>query len=101
MDRFCYGIKWLYRSACHHILTAYFDDIAAMAMGHMTGLDICRVLRFCPYYYRRAPAIPLPSHRFPPLGSRTTCSRRCSCRSARGGAPREPSMSAGRRAAPL
>jgi hypothetical protein len=50
-DRFCYGIKWLYRSACHHILTAYFDDIAAMAMGHMTGLDICRVLRFCPYYY--------------------------------------------------
>ena len=52
MDRFCYGIKWLYRSACHHILTAYFDDIAAMAMGHMTGLDICRVLRFCPYYYR-------------------------------------------------
>jgi len=51
MDRFCYGIKWLYRSACHHILTAYFDDVAAMAMGHMTGLDICRVLRFCPYYY--------------------------------------------------
>jgi len=51
MDRFCYGIKWLYRSACHHILSAYFDDIAAMAMGHMTGLDICRVLRFCPYYY--------------------------------------------------
>merc|ERR1719454_1310201 len=51
MDRFCYGIKWLYRSACHHILTAYFDDVAAMAMGHMTGLDICRVLRSCPYYY--------------------------------------------------
>ena len=70
MDRFCYGIKWLYRSACHHILTAYFDDIAAMAMGHMTGLDICRVLRFCPYYYRRAPAIPLPSHRLPPLDRR-------------------------------
>ena len=65
MDRFCYGIKWLYRSACHHILTAYFDDIAAMAMGHMTGLDICRVLRFCPYYYRYAPAIPLPPHRLP------------------------------------
>lgn len=50
MDRFCYGIKYLYRSACQHIMSAYMEDVVAMAMGHITGVDICRVLRFCPFY---------------------------------------------------
>ena len=40
MDRFCYGIKWLYRSACHHILTAYFDDIAAIHLREHVGLAV-------------------------------------------------------------
>eukprot|EP00298_Acanthocystis_sp_HF-20_P026825 c4657_g1_i1.p2 GENE.c4657_g1_i1~~c4657_g1_i1.p2 ORF type:complete len:233 (+),score=86.42 c4657_g1_i1:34-699(+) len=50
-DRFCYGVKWIYRSACHHILTAYYEEIVTMVMGHLTGVDMCRVLRFCPFHF--------------------------------------------------
>jgi len=50
-DRFCYGVKWIYRSACHHILSAYYEEIVTMVMGHLTGVDMCRVLRFCPFHF--------------------------------------------------
>ena len=50
MDRFCYGIKWLYRSACHHIMSNYYEDVTDMVMTYDTGWDICRQLRFCPWF---------------------------------------------------
>lgn len=50
-DRFCYGVKWIYRSACHHILSAYYEEVITMVMGHLTGVDMCRVLRFCPFHF--------------------------------------------------
>jgi len=50
-DRFCYGVKWIYRSACHHILSAYYEEVVTMVMGHLTGVDMCRVLRFCPFHF--------------------------------------------------
>ena len=50
MDRFCYGIKWMYRSACHHIMSNYYEDVTDMVMTYYTGWDICRQLRFCPWF---------------------------------------------------
>ncbi len=82
MDRFCYGIKWIYRSAvrrtprqcppvpravwarapptrpptgasraqCHHIMSNYYEDVTDMVMTYYTGWDICRQLRFCPWF---------------------------------------------------
>jgi hypothetical protein len=50
MDRFCYGIKWMYRSACHHIMSNYYEDVTDMIMTYYTGWDICRQLRMCPWF---------------------------------------------------
>lgn len=50
MDRFCYGIKWMYRSACHHIMSNYYEDVSDMIMTFYTGWDICRQVRFCPWF---------------------------------------------------
>jgi len=49
MDRFCYGLKWMYRSACHHIMSDYYPQVVDMLQKYLTGWDVCRHLRFCPW----------------------------------------------------
>eukprot|EP00300_Choanocystis_sp_HF-7_P036442 c52289_g1_i1.p1 GENE.c52289_g1_i1~~c52289_g1_i1.p1 ORF type:complete len:240 (-),score=25.64 c52289_g1_i1:35-754(-) len=49
MDRFCYGLKWMYRSACHHIMSMYYPQVVDMLQKYLTGWDVCRHLRFCPW----------------------------------------------------
>ena len=39
-----------YRSACHHIMSNYYEDVTDMVMTYYTGWDICRQLRFCPWF---------------------------------------------------
>ena len=46
-DRFCYGVKWVFRSPCRYILQKYMDEVIELIMVEATEREICEQLRFC------------------------------------------------------
>jgi hypothetical protein len=67
-DRFCYGVKWVFRSPvsprggafppappellpapsqCRYIMQKYMDEIIELIMVEATEREVCEQLRFC------------------------------------------------------
>ena len=46
-DRFCYGVKWVFRSPCRYILQKYMDEVIELVMVEATEREVCEQLRFC------------------------------------------------------
>ena len=46
-DRFCYGVKWVFRSPCRYILQKYMDELIELVMVEATEREVCEQLRFC------------------------------------------------------
>jgi len=46
-DRFCYGVRWVFRSACRYILSKYMDETIQLLMMEATEREVCETLRFC------------------------------------------------------